>query len=223
VRGEPALGRASDSIRWMDPQWLRWARELQAIAQVGQTFAGDSHFDRERYHRVQQIAAEMTAAGTGLDIASVAAFYDAEHGYATPKVDVRGVVFDADRLLLVREASDGLWTLPGGWADVNEAPGPATVREIREESGFETRPVKLLAILDRSLHPHEPPFPYHVYKLFIRCDLLGGTAASSAETTAAAFFGEDELPPLSLSRVTETQIRRMFAHHRHPDWPADFD
>ena len=207
----------------MDPQWLRWARELQAVAQIGQTFVGDNHFDRERYVRIQQIAAEMMAAGTGLDVRAVAAFFDAEEGYATPKVDVRGVVFDGDRLLLVREASDGLWTLPGGWADVNEAPGPATVREVREESGFETRAAKLLAVFDRSLHAHEPPFPYHVYKLFVRCDLVGGAATPSHETTAVAFATEDELPPLSVSRVTEQQIRRMFDHRRHPDWPTDFD
>src|SRR6187549_689376 len=114
----------------MDPQWLRWARELQAIAQIGQTFARESPFDLERYQRIQQIAAEIVAAGTGVDFATVAAFFDAEHGYATPKVDVRGVVFREEELLLVREASDGLWTLPGGWADVNESPGVATVREV---------------------------------------------------------------------------------------------
>jgi len=207
----------------MDPQWLRWARELQAIAQIGQTFARESPFDLERYQRIQQIAAEIVAAGTGVDFATVAAFFDAEHGYATPKVDVRGVVFREEELLLVREASDGLWTLPGGWADVNESPGVATVREVREESGYETRAAKLLAAYDRSLHGHEPPFPYHVYKLFIRCDLVGGAAAASHETTEVGFFPETALPPLSVSRVTERQLRRMFEHHRHPDMPTDFD
>lgn len=199
-------------------------RELQAIAQIGQTFAGDSHFDRERYERVQAIAAEIVAAGTGLETGAVVEFFAAESGYATPKVDVRGVVFDADgRLLLVREASDGLWTLPGGWADVNESPATATTREVREESGFETRAVKLLAVYDRTLHEHVPAFPYHVYKLFLRCERVGGVAATSVETSGVAFFAEDALPPLSVSRVTERQLRRMFEHERHPDWPADFD
>jgi len=208
----------------VDPQWLQWARELQAIAQIGVTFAGDSHFDRERYERVQAIAARLMAAGAGLPIDAVVAFFDAERGYATPKVDVRGVVFDAEgRLLLVREASDGLWTLPGGWADVNESPATATVREVREESGFETRAVKLLAVYDRSLHEHVPAFPYHVYKLFLGCDLVGGAAATGVETSGVAFFDEVAVPPLSVSRVTERQLRRMFEHHRHPEWPTDFD
>jgi len=207
----------------MEPQWLRWARELQAIAQIGQTFAGHSHFDRERYERVQQIAAEMLAGGAGLDLPTVVAFFEAERGYATPKVDVRGVVFDGERLLLVRETSDGLWTLPGGWADVNESPAAATVREVREESGVETRAAKLLAVYDRSLHEHEPAFPYHVYKLYFRCDIVGGQPAGSIETSEAAYFPEDDLPPLSRSRVTDRQLRRMFEHYRHPNLPTDFE
>ena len=71
-------------------------------------------------------------------------------GYATPKVDVRGVVFQDGKILLVQERSDGMWTLPGGWADVGDSPADAVVREIREESGYETRATKLLALLDRN-------------------------------------------------------------------------
>jgi ADP-ribose pyrophosphatase YjhB (NUDIX family) len=136
---------------------------------------------------------------------------------------VRGVLFRDDRLLLVREVSDGAWTLPGGWADVNESPAECVVREVREESGFESRAVKLLAVYDRSRHPHVPPFAFHVYKLFIACDIVGGAAGTSPETSDAAFFAEDALPPLSLSRVTGTQIARMFAHRHHPHWPTDLD
>jgi len=207
----------------MDPQWLRWARELQAIAQIGQTYSADSHYDRERYARVRQIAAEMVAAGSGFDPSIVIDFFDAEHGYATPKVDVRGVVFHENQLLLVREASDGLWTLPGGWADVNESVGESVVREVREESGFDTRAVKILSVLDRSRHGHEPAFPFHVYKIFVRCEILGGRATPSSETTEVDFYREGHLPRLSISRVTAEQIQRLFDHLRHPDWPTDFD
>jgi ADP-ribose pyrophosphatase YjhB (NUDIX family) len=206
-----------------EPRWLRWARELQAIAQIGHTYSGENHFDRERYARVREIAAEMLAAGAGFDTSAVVRFFDAEEGYATPKVDVRGVVFQHGRLLLVREASDGLWTLPGGWADVNQSAGESVVREVHEESGFQTRALKLLAVLDRSRHEHTPTFPFHVYKLFVRCEIVGGRPETSAETTAVGFFDETDLPPLSVSRVTAGQIRRMFEHLRHPDWPTDFE
>ena len=207
----------------MDPQWLRWAKELQAIAQIGLAYSSENHFDVERYERVREIASEIMAAGGTLDKDVLLELFRREGGYATPKVDVRGVVFRDDRLLLVKEVSDGCWTLPGGWADVNDSPGESAGREIREESGYETRPVKLLAVYDRSKQGHVPPFPFHVYKLFILCEIIGGEAAASAETSEVGFFGEDDLPDLSITRVTPWQIARMFEHSRHPDWPADFD
>jgi ADP-ribose pyrophosphatase YjhB (NUDIX family) len=205
-----------------EPQWLRWARGLQAIAQNGLIFVKNP-FDVERYETVRQIAAEMMAAGSETELSQVLDLFTGEVGYATPKVDTRGVVFRSDNLLLVKEAADGGWTLPGGWADVNESPSEAVAREVFEESGFQTRPVKLLAIYDRSKHAHVPPYPYHVFKLFFRCEIVGGTAATSTETDEVAFFGEEEIPELSLSRVTPDQIVRMFDHCRNPELPTDFD
>ncbi len=204
------------------PAWLGWATRLQAIAQNGLLYARDP-FDQERYASLQTIAAEMMAAGSDVPVEKIETLFGEQVGYATPKVDVRGVVFRDDRILLVRELSDGGWTLPGGWADPLESPSEAVVREVREESGFETVAEKLLAVYDRSKHPHEPPFPFHVYKLFVGCRLTGGEAAGGIETNGVAFFAEVALPPLSVSRVTEGQIRRFFAHQRHPDWPTDFD
>jgi ADP-ribose pyrophosphatase YjhB (NUDIX family) len=206
----------------MDPQWLQWAKRLQAIAQNGLTFA-DDHFDVERYEAVRRIAAEMMAAGSGTDVDRVLDLFSGEVGYATPKVDVRGVVFRDGRVLLVRERSDGGWTLPGGWADLYESPAESVAREVYEESGYETRVVKLLAVLDRNKHPHVPPFPYHVYKMYFLCEISGGEAAGSVETSEVEFFPEDGLPELSLSRVTPSQLKRMFEHARHPEWPTDFD
>lgn len=206
-----------------EPEWLRWARELQAIAQIGLTYSTESHFDVERYARVREIAAEIMAAGARVEKSAVLDLMCGETGYATPKVDVRGVVFRDDRILLVREVADGAWTLPGGWADVNESPSASVVREVREESGYETRPVKLLAVYDRSKHGHIPAFPFHVYKLFILCEITGGEASTSRETSAAGFFAEHDLPELSLSRITPAQVRRLFEHHHHPEWATDFD
>jgi len=146
-------------------------------------------------------------------------------GYTTPKIDCRGVVFREGKLLLVRETIDrGRWTLPGGWADVNASPAENVVREIREESGFETRAAKLLAVYDRSRHPHTPPFPHHVYKMLFRCEIVGGEATPSVETSEVAFFGEDEVPEdLSVARVTPGQIARCFVHLREPNLPTEFD
>ena len=205
-----------------EPQWLRWSRELMAIAQNGLTFTTNP-YDVERYEAVRRIAAEMMAAHTGADQEWIVGLFAQESGYATPKVDVRGVVFRDDAILLVKEREDGGWTLPGGWADVNESPREAVDREVFEESGYRVQATKLLALFDRAKHPHWPPFPFHIYKVFILCDLMGGDPAASNETEAVGFFRESEIPELSIARTTPGQITRLFEHHRQPDLAPDFD
>src|SRR5208282_547793 len=148
--------------------------------------------------------------------------FSLDSGYATPKVDVRAAVFRDSKLLLVKEREDGCWTLPGGWADVGDSPSSATVREVKEESGYDVKVRKLLALLDRNLHGH-PPIPHHAYKLFFLCEILGGEAMTGDETEDVAFFGEGEIPPLSLTRVTPAQVFQLFEHLRHPEWPTQFD
>jgi ADP-ribose pyrophosphatase YjhB (NUDIX family) len=205
----------------MEASWIAWARRLQAIAQNDLMFSRDP-FDRERYEQVRSVAAEILASYTEMGMALMSNLLQGEHGYATPKIDVRGAVFRDHRVLLVREQSDGLWTLPGGWADVGESPAEAVVREIREESGFETQVCKLVALYDRNKHDHTPML-FHAYKAFFLCDLVGGSAATSHETNAVAFFGREELPPLSTARVTVRQIDRLFAHHANRALPTEFD
>ena len=205
----------------MDPKWLDWAQRLQAISQTGLAFAGDP-YDIERYAAVRAIAAEIMAAHSDSQQDHIQGLFANEAGYATPKVDVRGAVFRDDAILLVKERSDGGWTLPGGWADVGDSPSDAVVREIVEESGYQTRAVKLLALYDRNKHAHTP-YPYHAYKLFFLCKLIGGAPAHSVETDDVAFFRRDAIPELSLTRITAAQIARLFEHYDHPDWPTDFD
>ena len=205
-----------------EPTWLDWAKRLLAIAQTGLTYA-QSEYDVDRYTAVRQIACEMMAPYAGSKAApELAAFFGRETGYATPKVDVRAAVFRDGQVLLVREREDGAWTLPGGWADVGEAPGVAVVREVKEESGYDVVARKVAAVYDRDLHDH-PPIPYHAYKLFFLCDLVGGAPVESSETDGVGFFPVQELPPLSLTRVTAKKISHLFDHHRHPEWPTSFD
>lgn len=208
----------------MTPRWLDWAQRLQAIAQIGLTFAKDP-FDLDRYRQIREIAAEMLATGGEADVERVRDLFDQEIGYMTPKVDVRGVVFRGDTILLVREKLDGgRWTLPGGWADVGESASLATEREVWEEAGFRVKATKLLALLDRNKQNH-PPYPFHAYKVFFRCELLDEEQhlTPNVETEESGWFAEDALPELSVGRVTAAQIHRWFEHKRHPDWPTDFD
>jgi ADP-ribose pyrophosphatase YjhB (NUDIX family) len=207
----------------MEPAWLVWARELQAIAQTGLAFTTGT-YDRERYTAIRSVAARIMAAYSDADSAYVEALFAKEKGYATPKVDVRGAVIEDGRILLVREIEDsGRWTIPGGWADVNQSPSESVIREVREESGFEVKVRKLAALYDRARHGH-PPHPFNVYRLFFICDVIGGAPKPGLETSAVGFFGEDEIPKdLSPARVLPHQIRRMFEHSRERYLPTDFD
>jgi ADP-ribose pyrophosphatase YjhB (NUDIX family) len=203
------------------PEWLRWTDNLWSIARAGLTYSRDP-FDRERFSRVEAIAAEILASRSRLEGEDAAELLATEDGYLTPKVDVRAAVFERDRILLVREVSDGRWSLPGGWADVGESAGEVAVREVREEAGLEVRATRLVALLDKSKHDH-PVQLWYVYKAFFACEVTGGTLRPSAETPAVDFFARDALPPLSIDRITPGQIERMFRHHADPTLPADFD
>lgn len=204
----------------MDPKWLRWTKRLQAIAQDGLTYTKD-HYDVERYELLREIAVEIASAQSGTDQEHIRELFAAEVGPATPKVDVRAVVFCGQELMLVREPEDGRWSLPGGWADVGESLGEAVVREVYEESGYRTRATKVLAVYDRDRHGH-PPYPFHVYKIFLWCQLVDEEPSPGAETEVG-FFGEGEIPKLSLTRVVPDQIARLFEHLRNPELPADYD
>ncbi len=205
-----------------EPRWLTWVRELQAMAQTGLTFARDP-YDLERYRRLRAMAAEMLAAGSGTPLERIAALFEQDLGYPTPKVDVRGAVIQGGRILLVREVGDGRWTLPGGWADVNQSAAQCVEREILEESGFRARAVKLAGVWDSRRQGADRPHPYTIYKLFFICELTGGAARPSVETSEVDFFAPDNLPPLSLGRVNAAQIARMVAHERDRSLAADFD
>jgi ADP-ribose pyrophosphatase YjhB (NUDIX family) len=163
------------------PKWLTWSQRIQALAQSGLQYT-QNPFDKERYHELSQIAAEMMAVQTESDAGEVMRIFSAQEGYATPKLDVRGAVFMGDKLLLVRELMDGgAWTLPGGWIDINEPPSQAVERELREEAGVIVKAKKLVAVFDRNMHGH-PPYPFHAYKMFFLCDLIAEATPDPIET-----------------------------------------
>ena len=87
------------------PPVLDWARRLHAVAQTGLAYPDTTGYDRDRYEHVRRIAAEMLAANGEVD--ALDARLALETGHATPKLDVRGVVFSDDTVLLVREKSHG--------------------------------------------------------------------------------------------------------------------
>ncbi|RUS47380.1 NUDIX hydrolase [Cohnella sp. AR92] len=198
----------------METKWLEWAKQMQAIAQTGLTYAKDV-YDRERYESLRQLSIEILSSYTEVAMEQIKLTFASDTGYATPKVDIRAVVFKDDKVLLVREKTDGAWALPGGWADIGLSPAEVAVKEVKEESGYTVTPLRLLAVLDKKFHRH-PPEPYHVYKFFIQCDIVGGEAQGGVETSEVDFFGEKDLPELSVERNTAEQIGLMFEYRRDP-------
>lgn len=197
-------------------------RRLRAIAQTGRAYAQDP-YDLERYQELEQIAHELLANLLDSTPEKLNDLYLPEKGYPTPKVDLRAGVFNDDRILLVRERSDGRWSLPGGWADEHEPPGLGIEREVREESGFQVRATRLIAVKDRHLHPYAPGRLERVYKHFFLCELTGGLPATSLETDAVDFFPLDGLPPLSLGRTLPEDIEMLAAFRSQPGRPCYFD
>lgn len=201
---------------------MKWAQEVQALAQSGLAYT-QNPFDKERFLELEKIAAKMMAEATGAEAEEVSSVFEVQSGYATPKVDVRGVVFKNKKILLVRELLDGgRWTLPGGWVDVNEPPSLAVEREVREEAGMIVKTRKIAAIFDRDKHGH-PPYPFHIYKIFVLCDLIAEATPDPLETADPTFFPQSELPELSIARVTADELDCMFAHLANPSRPTDFD
>jgi len=201
---------------------LAWARKVQAIAQNGLQFTQDS-FDRERFLQLKELADSIVAAELEIPLGRARGLWDKlEEGYATPKVDVRGGVFQGDKVLLVRERTDGRWSLPGGWVDVNDGPAAAVEREIFEESGYEAKAIKLAMLVDRNQHPH-PPSVNHIYKLFFLCELTGGAPKISNETDGVDFFPVNALPELSVGRTLASQVARLYEHQLNRSLPTDFD
>ena len=203
------------------PDWLDLAKRIQSIAQVGLTYA-ENGYDQERYQELQDLSVRIMQNLTDAPVEKIRALFANETGYQTPKVDVRGVVFEGDKILLVRERLDGCWSLPGGWADVGYSPREVAAKEVREEAGLEVTTGRLLAVLDKKCHPH-PPSPYHTYKIFIECHPAGGALAAGMETSEVGYFSPDHLPPLSLERITESQIRLLFDLRAHPERPPVVD
>ncbi len=202
--------------------WLRWVRTLQSIGQAGLNYT-DNAFDRDRYERVGRVAAQMVAALAGLPAVAVAEAFAADAGHPTPKVDVRGAVFRDGQVLLVRERSDGRWTLPGGWADPGDSPGATVAREVREETGYAVSANRLVAVHDRDLHNH-PPIAFAVYKLFFLCQLEPvPTGEYDHEIESVAWFDPSTPPQLSTGRVTTDQLALVARHHADPTRPAEFD
>ncbi|CAH0535907.1 NUDIX hydrolase [Vibrio marisflavi] len=197
-------------MKSMSP-WLDCAKQIQAISQAGQAYSKDK-YDLERFDQLSDVANQMFSHLSNQPVEAIQKLFIPESGYPTPKVDLRAGIIRDNKILLVKEIEDGGWSMPGGWADVCESPSQGVVREVFEESGIVVDSPKLIAIKDRSLHPYEPEFPFHIYKLFFVCRYVSGEPKPTMEISEANFFELNTLPNLSTSRVLPEDIEMVFRH-----------
>jgi ADP-ribose pyrophosphatase YjhB (NUDIX family) len=198
--------------------WLECSKKLEAIAKTG-IFYSSNPYEKERFEQIASICNELISHYADLNPSKVEKFFNAENGYITPKVDIRSVVFKDNQILMVKEKSDGKWTIPGGWADIGYSPYEIAVKETFEEAGLIVEPLRVLAIMDKKCHPH-PPSPFYSYKIFIQCKIKGGNLQAGIETLDANFFSENEFPELSDERLTLDQLKLIFERVTYPNIPV---
>ncbi|MCL2406749.1 MAG: NUDIX hydrolase N-terminal domain-containing protein [Defluviitaleaceae bacterium] len=193
---------------------------MQAIAQIGLTYTKDV-FDMERYARMREIAAEIMAAKSGLDTAVVQNLFCNEVGYQTPKLDTRAAIFKGGKILLVKERER--WAMPGGWVDVLETVGVNSIKEVKEETGFDARPLRLIALLDKK-RQNNPSLPYGAITAFVLCELISESGfIKNNETTDAAWFSLSDLPELATEKNSAEQIEMCFRANDDANWVVLFD
>ncbi|WP_319503096.1 NUDIX hydrolase [uncultured Draconibacterium sp.] len=197
----------------MSKYYFEKIKRLHALAEIGLEY-NNIPYDIERYQEIRDICLEMLEKITHTPVANIIPVIEERNGYRTPKVDVRAVVFNENnQILLVQEEADKLWALPGGWTDIAYSPGEVAEKECLEEAGIKVKATRLLAIMDKQKQAMPPAFEY-VYKIFLLCKKESDTISTGSETCDVAWFNENELPPLSLPRNNEAQIRMMFGYKR---------
>lgn len=204
----------------MENRWLSWAVELQALAQGGLYYCKDE-FDRERYERIREIAAEMVSHQSEIPVEKVKNLFCNEIGYQTPKLDCRAAIVRDGRILLVQEKNK-TWSLPGGWVDAGLSVKENVIKEVKEEAGLTVTADRIIAVQDREKH-NLPVYAYKICKIFVQCSVVGGEFEENSETIGSGYFSPDELPTLAEEKVNEEQIRMCLDACRSQIWNVFFD
>ena len=202
-------------------KWLKWAIEIQSLAQAGLTYT-DNVYDIERYERLREIAAEIIEEKSNISLEKVKDLFCNENGYQTPKIDTRAAIFKDEKILLTHE-NNGTWSLPGGWCDVLESVASNTIKEVKEETGLDVETIKIISIQDRNKH-NKPIYAYGVCKIFVLCNVIGGEFIENIETTEIKYFSLDEIPNnLAEEKTNNEQIEMCFKAYKDEKWQTQFD
>lgn len=201
-------------------KWLELVIEIQSIAQAGLEYT-ENVYDRERYERLRELSAEMINLKSDIPVEKVRKIFCNENGYQTPKLDTRAAIFKDGKILLVHE-KNGTWAMPGGWCDVLQSIRSNTIKEVKEESGLDAIPKKLIAMHDKKQR-NKRVDPYAITTAYVLCDAIGGSFKENSETTEIGYFSLDELPVLAEEKNTKEQIAMCFEAAKNENWETQFD
>ena len=186
--------------------FVKYLQRMIAITDTGLTFTKDP-FDRERYEDLRGLLSEMLNQASDLDSEEVAEVLKPTSAYATPLMDVRAWIVEDENICLVRGQGENDWALPGGFGEVGYSPTENILKEIEEETGFEAKVERLLAVFDTNRFQLQSK---QYAKFVFECKLLDGQFQKNQEIADLQFFAIDQLPALSEKRITKEQIEILW-------------
>ena len=186
--------------------FVKYLQRMIAITDTGLTFTKDP-FDRERYEDLRVLLSEMLNQGLDIDSEEVAEVMKPTSAYATPLMDVRAWIVEDEKICLVRGQGENDWALPGGFGEVGYSPTENILKEIEEETGFEAKVERLLAVFDTNRFQLQSK---QYAKFVFECKLLDGQFQENQEIADLQFFAIDQLPALSEKRITKEQIEILW-------------
>lgn len=117
-------------------------------------------------------------------------------------IGVFGIIRDEqNRVLLVKRCDYDLWNLPGGTLEKGEAPWEGVIREVKEETGFNTEVIKLAGIYSK---PKEDDIVFS-----FECRIVGGQPTLNEEAREIKFFALADLPRNTIPKQVE-RIKDLF-------------
>ena len=186
--------------------FVKYLQRMIALTDTGLTFTKDP-FDRERYEDLRGLLSEMLNQASDLDSEEVAEVLKPTSAYATPLMDVRAWMVEDEKICLVRGQGENDWALPGGFGEVGYSPTENILKEIEEETGFEAKVERLLAVFDTNRFQLQSK---QYAKFVFECKLLDGQFQENQEIADLQFFAIDQLPNLSEKRITKEQIEILW-------------
>ena len=186
--------------------FVKYLQRMIAITDTGLTFTKDP-FDRERYEDLRDLLSEMLNQASDLNSEEVAEVLKPTSAYSTPLMDVRAWIVEDEKICLVRGQGENDWALPGGFGEVGYSPTENILKEIEEETGFEAKVERLLAVFDTNRFQLQSK---QYAKFVFECKLLDGQFQENQEIADLQFFAIDQLPALSEKRITKEQIELLW-------------